>query len=62
MKSMKTKYSPNIVEVLDQTAAMLGADPAANQNASMIAQGIPGGQQPMSRSLKLPTNTNEGVA
>lgn len=61
VKSMKTKYSPNIVEVLNQTAQMLGQDPAAQQEAQMMAQGGGGGQQPMSRSLKLPQNTNEGV-
>lgn len=62
LKSMKTKYTPDIVEVLDQTAQMLSGNPAAQQQASMMAQGISGGsQQPMSRSLKLPTNTNEGV-
>lgn len=61
MKSMKTKYSPDIVEVLNQTAMMLGANPEANAQAAQIAQGNPLSQQPMSRSLKLPTNTNEGV-
>jgi hypothetical protein len=61
MKSMKTKYSPNIVEVLDQTAMMLSQNPQANAEASQIAQGNPSGGQPMSKGLKLPTNTNEGV-
>ncbi|MGL4219957.1 MAG: hypothetical protein ACRCSS_04915, partial [Shewanella sp.] len=60
MKSMKTKYSPHIAEVLEQTAQMLGGDPAAQQQASMMAQGTSGGA-PKSRTLKLPTNTNEGV-
>ncbi len=63
MKSMKTKYSPNIVEVLDQTAMMLGNNPAANAQAAQVAQGNGGmKQQPKSKALKLPTNTNEGVA
>lgn len=63
IKSMKTKYSPNMVEVLEQTAMMLGGDPSANQAAAQIAQGNGGpGEQPMSRELKLPQNTNEGVA
>ncbi len=61
IKSMKTKYSPNMVEVLEQTAQMLGNDPEANQEAAGVAQGSSQGQQPMSRSLKLPQNTNEGV-
>lgn len=60
MKSMKTKYSPNIVEVLDQTAMMLQGNPEANAEAALVAQGNPSTQQPMSKSLKLPTNTNEG--
>lgn len=63
IKSMKTKYSPDIVQVLDQTAQMLGGDPAAQQQASMMAQGSSGGapQQPMSKELKLPQNTNEDI-
>lgn len=59
MKSMGTKYSPNIVEVLEETAAMLQADPAANAAAAEKASGA--GKQPLSKSLKLPQNTNEGV-
>lgn len=59
MKSMKTKYSPNIVEVLEQTAAMLSGNPQANQEAAAIAQGVGPTEQPMSRALKLPQNTNE---
>lgn len=61
MKSMKTKYSPQIVEVLNQTAQMLGGNPEAQAQASEMAQGSSGGQQPMSKALKLPANTNEGV-
>ena len=60
MKSMKTKYSPQIVEVLEQTAQMLGGNPEANAQASMMAQEMPGQSgQAMSKALKLPTNTNE---
>ena len=61
MKSMKTKYSPEIVQVLDQTAQMLGGNPEASAQASEMAQGTSGGQSPQSRALKLPQNTNEGV-
>lgn len=57
MKSMKTKYSPNIVEVLEQTAQMLGGDPVANQQLATANQGGAPSGQPMSRALKLPTNT-----
>lgn len=61
LKSMKTKYTPDIVEVLDQTAQMLGGNPEMQQQASMMAQGTGQVSQPMSRQLKLPQNTNEGV-
>lgn len=61
MKSVKTKYSPNIVEVLEQTAQMLGGNPQAQQEASAMAQGNTPSQGPLSKSLKLPQNTNEGV-
>ena len=62
MKSMKTKYSPDIVAVLNQTAAMLGGDPEANAQAAQNAQGGQQQGQPQSKALKLPQNTNEGVA
>ena len=39
MKSMKTKYTPDIVDVLNQTAQMLGGNPEANAQASQMAQG-----------------------
>jgi len=61
MKSMKTKYSPDIVQVLEQTAQMLGGDPEANAQASEMAQGSQQSANPMSKALKLPQNTNEGV-
>ena len=64
LKSYKTKHSPDIAKILDDTANMLGGDPEAAQSASMMAQG--GGQGggqggSLSQSLKLPQNTNEGV-
>ena len=62
MKSMKTKYSPDIVAVLNQTAQMLGGDPEANAQVAQAQQGGQQGGQPMSKALKLPANTNEGVA
>lgn len=58
IKSMRTKYSPDIVRIIQQTAQLLGADPEANAQAAQNAQGG-GGQQPMSSQLKLPQNTNE---
>ncbi len=60
IKSMKTKYSPDIVKVLEQTAQMLSQDPAAQEQAMMANQGGQGGQ-PQSKALKLPQNTNEGA-
>ncbi len=61
MKSMSTKHSPEIAKILEQTAAMLQQSPEAQQGASEMAAGGTG-QQPLSKSLKLPQNTNEGVA
>jgi len=62
MKTMGTKYSPQISAVLEQTAMQLGGDPAAQQQASGMAQGNgQSQQQPMSSALKLPQNTNEGL-
>lgn len=63
MKSMKTKYSPNIADVLEQTAMMLSQNPEAQAQAQQMAATNPGSyrQQPMSKALKLPTNTNEGI-
>ena len=63
LKTMGTKYSPQISDILDQTAGMLSQDPNANQEASNMAQGNGGQAQqtPQSKSLKLPQNTNEGL-
>lgn len=65
VKTMKTKHSQDIAEILDQTAQMLGGDPAATQEAKLVAQnqGSSGGgqQNPKSEQLKLPQNTNEGA-
>lgn len=60
MKTMGTKYSPQMSAILDQTAQQLGGDPAAQQQASAMAQGSGQPEQPMSQSMKLPQNTNEG--
>ena len=59
MKTMGTKYSPQISAILEQTAQQLGSDPQAEQEASAMAQGQQPQQQPKSRSMKLPQNTNE---
>lgn len=60
MKTMGTKYSPQMATILEQTAQQLGGDPAAAEQASQMAQGGGQSQAPMSQSLKLPQNTNEG--
>lgn len=59
MKSMKTKYSPDIADVLEQTALMLSQNPEAQAQAQQMASSNPGQyrQQPFSKDLKLPTNT-----
>lgn len=67
MKTMKTKHSPEIAAILEQTAAMLGGDQQAQQQAQGMAQQMPGAlaQQAgpqngaSSRTLNLPQNTNE---
>jgi len=67
MKSVKTKNSPEIANILEQTAQMLGGNPQAEQQASGMAQGMPGmlaqqGSAPggaASTTLNLPQNTNE---
>lgn len=58
LKTSGTKYSPQMSEILEQTAQMLSQSPGAEQQASMTAQGSSGGS-PMSQALKLPQNTNE---
>jgi hypothetical protein len=60
LRTMKTKYSPEISRILEETAAMLSQNPQAEQGAATLAQGMPG-SSPMSRTQKLPTNTNEGI-
>ena len=61
LKSTKTKYSPYISAIIEETAVALGGDQATTE----MIQGKDQGQQPqsgpMSRQLKLPANTNEGV-
>lgn len=59
MKTMGTKYSPEISQIMDETAQMLAGDQQAQQQASSMAQGGPAQQGGMSQALKLPQNTNE---
>ena len=68
MQSMKTKNSPEIARIFEQTAQMLKQSPEQEQMAVNAAgeatkpSGGEGAQSPMSSELKLPTNTNEGLA
>lgn len=67
MKTMKTKHSPEIANILEQTAMMLGQNQQQAQQAQGMAQQMPGqlaqqsGPQSgaSSRTLNLPQNTNE---
>jgi len=69
MKTMKTKNSPEIAAIMEQTAQMLQQNPQATQQAQAMAQGMPGqlAQQSgpqngaSSTTLNLPQNTNEGA-
>ena len=61
VRSTKTRFSPDIAEVLAQTAQML-SNPEDNASAAQAIQGAgSSGGAPQSRALKLPQNTNEGV-
>lgn len=69
LRTMKTRYSPEISRIFEDTAEMLSGNPEDEDAAAMIAgnlnsgansgEGRPNGG---SRSLKLPTNTNEAPA
>lgn len=56
----KTRYSPEISRVFEETAVMLQGNQQASQEAQAMAAGIPSKTGQMSQSMKLPTNTNEG--
>jgi hypothetical protein len=66
VKSLKARYSQDIAGIMEQTAAMIAGTPmeqAIQQNyVSGNGQGqVAGGEAPMSSTLKLPQNTNEGM-
>lgn len=58
MQSMKTRNSPEIAKILDQTAEMLGGDPGAEQDAKDRAGGMPGklAQQGAQNTYSTPQN------
>jgi len=62
LRTIKTKYSPELSDIYAQTAQMLAQNPEAQQQAMAMAQG--GGTQfnqagSVSNEMKLPQNTNE---
>jgi hypothetical protein len=61
LRTFKTKYSPEVSRILQETAQMLGGNPQMEDAAAMIAQNTGQGDNrgSNSQSLKLPTNTNE---
>lgn len=58
IRSMKTKYSPEMSRILEETGQLLQQNPVAEEEAQFAGQGS-NQQTPLSRSLKLPQNTNE---
>jgi hypothetical protein len=55
VKTMKTKHSIDISEILEQTAAMI----AQSGGVAAVGSAPPASEQPGSASMKLPQNTNE---
>lgn len=62
IRNMKSRYSPEISDVLNQTAEMLGGDPAMNQQIAQANQGANAGfaNQPGSETLGLPDQRQQG--
>ena len=58
VKSMKSKHSQDIAQILEQTAQMLQPQP---EMQNQLGMSNPSSQQPSSQSMKLPQNTNEGL-
>jgi len=69
LKTMKTKYSPEISRLFEETAQMISQDVPTEEGAAQIAHGTSGANpsggddsKNMSQQNKLPTNTNEAPA
>ena len=69
LKTMKTKYSPEIARIFEETAQMLQGNPEDEEAAALLAHGTSGANpsggddsKNMSAQNKLPTNTNEAPA
>jgi len=64
LRTMKTKYAPEISAIFEQTSEMLSGNPEDEEAAAMLAgqNAMPSGgdsSKNMSAQNKLPTNTNE---
>jgi hypothetical protein len=69
LKTMKTKYSPEIARIFEETAEMISGDVATEEGAANLAHNTSGANpsggddsKNMSQQNKLPTNTNEAPA
>lgn len=61
LRSMKTKYSPEISQIFSDTAKMLQGNPEDEEAAAMIGGNTSHGDTPVNKETKLPTNTNEAA-
>lgn len=62
LRSMKTKYSPEMSRIFEETGQMLTQNVQQEEGAAQLAQGMQNQQGGTNSSaLKLPTNTNEGA-
>lgn len=61
VRSFKTKYSPEISKIIADTGAMLSKNPQAENAAAVIGGEMKNSGSQKSKSLKLPTNTNEAI-
>jgi len=61
MRTQKTKFSPEMADILNQTAVMIGGNVPMEEGAALLAQGPQVAPNPRSQQLKLPQNTNEGA-
>jgi S-adenosylmethionine synthetase len=62
IRNMKSRYSPEIADALNQTAEMLGGNPTMNQQIASVNQGSQQGfaSQPQSETLGIPTPGQQG--
>lgn len=62
IRNMKSRYSPEIAKVLNETGQMLGSNPQMNQEIAMANRGSQQGfsSQPQSETLGIPTPGQQG--